>query len=319
MPSAWSKAAHGAPQSATGEAIARIASHQKQLIRLDQLVAIGVSPRGVRSRVERRRLFRIHRGVYALHPPPYSRRQRWLAATFACGPESALSDLCAAAHLEIWDHPTPTSHISNRSGAGRGIDGITVHRRSIETRDICSWNGIRTTTVPRTIIDCAHQVGLEGTEELIWTADSINRLEHRRLERLSHEHRGRPGVNHVLLLISDDPAELRSINERRMFRICRESGVPRPHTNHRIEVPGRHFFADFCWPELNLIVEADSWRWHGGRLATERDRERDQLLAIAGWRVVHFTRDQIKKQRAETGRRLVALLRRCAARTGRGS
>ena len=81
----------------------------------------------------------------------------------------------------------------------------------------------------------------------------------------------------MLALISDDPPELRSKNELRMFSICREFGVERPLTNHRIDVGDRTFYADFCWPELGLIVEADSWRWHGGR------------------------------QRAETGRRLVAL------------
>jgi very-short-patch-repair endonuclease len=70
---------------------------------------------------------------------------------------------------------------------------------------------------------------------------------------------------------------------------------------------GRTFIADFCWPELRLIVEAASWRWHGGRLAAEYDADRDQLLLIAGWRVVHFTRDQIKLHRAETGERLAAL------------
>jgi hypothetical protein len=59
--------------------------------------------------------------------------------------------------------------------------------------------------------------------------------------------------------------------------------------------------------ELELIVEADSWRWHGGRLAGESDADRDQLLSMAGWQVVHFTRDQIKHEGDRTGRRLQVL------------
>lgn len=39
----------------------------------------------------------------------------------------------------------------------------------------------------------------------------------------------------------------------------------------------RTFYADFCWPELRLIVEADSWQWHGGRQARERDVDRVPL------------------------------------------
>jgi len=36
----------------------------------------------------------------------------------------------------------------------------------------------------------------------------------------------------------------------------------------------------------------------------------DQLLSLAGWRVVHFTRDQVKHGSERTGRRLLALTRR---------
>lgn len=92
-----------------------------------------------------------------------------------------------------------------------------------------------------------------------------------------------------------------------MFSICRTFGIPLPLCNHRIETAGRTFFADFCWPDLHLIVEADSWRWHGGRLASESDADRDQLLSINGWRVVHFTRNQIRHHRSTTGHRLAAL------------
>lgn len=93
-----------------------------------------------------------------------------------------------------------------------------------------------------------------------------------------------------------------------MFSICREFGLPLPLTNHRIDTAGSTFYADFCWPDLRLIVEADSWRWHGGKSAHESNADRDQFLFMAGWRVVHFTRGQIKNQRTETDRRLAALI-----------
>lgn len=92
-----------------------------------------------------------------------------------------------------------------------------------------------------------------------------------------------------------------------MLRICRRAGVETPLTNHPIRVGARTFYADFCWPARRLIVEADSWRWHGGRLANESDADRDQLLSTAGWRVVHFTRDQIHTRAAECERRIVEL------------
>jgi hypothetical protein len=69
-----------------------------------------------------------------------------------------------------------------------------------------------------------------------------------------------------------------------MFSICREFGIPRPLTQYRIEAGGRTFYADFCWPDVPLVVEFDSWRWHGGRTRTEYDRDRDQVVPSPAFR-----------------------------------
>lgn len=259
----------------------------------------------------RRQLHRLHPTVYALHPPPYSLQQLWLAAVYAGGPASFLSDLCAACHLGIWDGAPPlTAHITNESGRGRTLRGITVHRRSAERRDILIVKGIPCTSPARTVVDCAAALGEDPLEDLLLAADAKRSLNRRRLEELVAERAGQPGIGRLRRLITDDPVETRSKNERRMRAICRRHGISPPIANHPVEAGGRAFVADFCWPELRLIVEADSWRWHGGRGATEQDTDRGQLLAIAGWRVVHFTRDQIKRHPGEVGRRLLALTRR---------
>jgi predicted transcriptional regulator of viral defense system len=288
-------------------AIMQVAGRQKQLLRLDQLSAIGLGSRTVQARVARGRLHRIHRGVFATHGPPYSREQLYLAAVFACGRGTLLAGFCSASIFSLVDSPPTVPEVVNEAGTGTCRPGVTVHRSKVDPRDATRRHGIPCTSVARTIIDCAYRAGLDGTGELIMAADSAQLLNRSRLEQLADERRGRPGISHVLALITDDPVELRSRNERRMFSICRSFGIPLPLCNHRIELEGRTFIADFCWPDLRLIVEADSWRWHGGRLAAESDADRDQLLLIAGWRVVHFTRDQIKHHRSESGERLAAL------------
>jgi hypothetical protein len=266
----------------------------------------------VRSRVEREVLHRIHPGVYCLHPPPFSRRQLYLAAVYAGGPETALSDLAAAGHLGLLEHLPLPAHITNRSGRGRGLPGVVAHRRTLGRHDHLIVDGIPCTTATRTVLDCAAAMGIRELEDLLLAADSLGKLNRRRLEELLDERSGQPGVARLRELITDDPADTRSKNERRMLRICRRHGVPVPLTNHPVEAGGRTYLADFCWPELRLIVEADSWRWHGGRLKAEEDRDRDQRLAIAGWRVIHFTRNQIRHEPAEVGRRLLALTRSLA-------
>jgi hypothetical protein len=167
--------------------------------------------------------------------------------------------------------------------------------------------GIPCTSAARTLIDVAPLLPLDDLEEALIAADSLRILNRRRMDELLGEHFGRPGVALLASLVADDPVEVRHRNETRVLSICREFGVERPLVNHRIEAGGRTFYADFCWPDLKLIVEADGWRWHGGRSANEGDRDRDQLLAIAGWLVIHFTRDQIVRHREQTGNRLVAL------------
>lgn len=277
------------------------------LVTLEQLCACGLSARGARSRAATGRLHRLSRGVFCLHPPPYRREQLMLAAVLACGPGSCISDLSAAGHLRMTDSPPALIHVTNVSGAGRSLTGLSVHRRTIEPCDVLIRNGIRCTSPARTVVDCAASLDPSAVEDLLLAADASRILNRRRLGELLAERSGRPGTAKLRRLVSDDPIHTRSINERRMLRICRRFGVPEPLVNHPIAVGPRTFYADFCWPQARLIVEADSWRWHGGRLAGESDADRDQLLSLAGWRVVHFTRDQIHGSAERTGRRLLAL------------
>lgn len=293
----------------TDGGIALLGQRQKQLVRIEQLRELGLGDRAIQHRAAGARLFRVHRGVFALHPPPFSDHQRYLAAVFACGPGSLLSDLCAAHILGMTGHAPRTIHITNATGAGRQRAGLAVHRRSVESVDASTRHGVPCTAAARTILDCAGVAGRIGKEHLIMAADSLRILDRSRLEALASKNHGRPGTPHVLALVTDDPAETRSVNERRLLAICRAFGVEPPKVNFPINVAGRRFYADFCWPNHRLIVEADSWRWHGGRQAGENDTDRDQLLSIAGWVVVHFTRDQIKHDREGTGHRLLALTR----------
>lgn len=220
MARGWSRSELSDRLSATRHevdaAINRTDAKQKQLIRLEQLAEIGLSPRGVQLRAAHGSLHRIHRGVYATHAPPYSPHQIWLAGTYACGPLSAISDWSAAAHLAMSESTPLVAEVTSPAGTGRGVAGITVHRRPLDRRDVWRKQDIPTTTAARTIIDLCGRAGLEGTEELIMAADSKRILDRGRLEQVAEERRGRPGVQHVLALITDDPVELRSVNEARM-------------------------------------------------------------------------------------------------------
>ena len=93
-----------------------------------------------------------------------------------------------------------------------------------------------------------------------------------------------------------------------MLPIARRAGLERPKVNHPIAVPGRDrpLIVDFAWPDLRMVVEADSQRFHGDWERAKVDRERDQLLALAGWRCHRFTRDRVAAEE-RMARRLAAL------------
>lgn len=291
------------------DVLVAIVGRQRQLLRLEQLTSSGFSTSALSRRVASKRLFVVHRGVYCTHPPPYTRQQLRLAAVYACGPSSLVSHWEAAALLALTETLPSRVAITNRTGRGRRLGGVEVHRAEIDPRDRQGVHGTPCTSAARTIIDVSPTATHSQLEDLLLAADSLRLLNRPRLEELLRKRHGRPGTRRIIDLITDDPVETRSVNERRMLSICREFGVPAPLVNHRIDVEGRTFHADFCWPAHRLIVEADSWRWHGGRSAQESDSDRGQLLSMAGWHLVRFTRDQIKHRRGETGSRLIALTR----------
>jgi hypothetical protein len=90
--------------------------------------------------------------------------------------------------------------------------------------------------------------------------------------------------------------DLRSGLEARLLALIAAGGLPTPACNCPIEAGGKRFVADFLWPEQRLIVETDGKHVHGHALAFERDRLRDRLLQLDGYRVIRFTYRQVERE-----------------------
>ena len=83
--------------------------------------------------------------------------------------------------------------------------------------------------------------------------------------------------------------------------LLRAHGIPTPQTN--VLVDG--FLVDAYWPDADLVVELDGYEFHRARDAFERDRRRDAVLALAGYRVVRVTYRMLAR---EPGRVAVTIL-----------
>ena len=84
---------------ATNADVARIATQQHGVITLAQLPGVGLSSAAVTRRVQTGRLFRVHRGVYAVRHTALGNEGRWMAAVLASGKGAVLSHRSAA---ELW-------------------------------------------------------------------------------------------------------------------------------------------------------------------------------------------------------------------------
>jgi uncharacterized protein DUF559 len=105
-------------------------------------------------------------------------------------------------------------------------------------------------------------------------------------------HRGSARLGAILAGHVAGTTVTRSGLEERMLALCRGHGLPCPLVNHfvlGVEV-------DFVFPGMRVLVEADSWRYHRSRAQFARDRERDGILARAGYRVLRFADEQIVEQ-----------------------
>jgi very-short-patch-repair endonuclease len=149
--------------------------------------------------------------------------------------------------------------------------------------------GIPVTTLERTLLDTAARLDERQMEHDLVAADRSRRLRWQELNRIVTEHgSGRRGVRRLKRLIERvDPrfADAVSSSEVDFLALCQREGLRLPQVNVLVE--GK--LVDFYWPKERLVVEADSYGYHGDRPAFERDHQSTVDLEVAGYRVLRTT------------------------------
>ena len=237
-----------------------------------------------------------------------------MAALLACGPGAVLCHRSAAALLDLRACGGQTVDVTVPSRAGRARDGIAVHRGAgLARADLTEVSGIRCTSVARTLLDLAEVVDRRTLERALDEAEVLRVYDQRALddvlERAGRRH-GRSVLEAVLAEHAIGTTLTREELEARFLALCDEARLPRPRVNYFVALDQADYVIDFAWPEWRLAVETDGRRFHGGRLAFERDRRRDQQLTVAGWRPLRFTWRQVVQRPADVVATLRALSRR---------
>jgi len=295
-------------------AIGELARKQHGLVTLGQLQSAGLSPSGVRKRVARGRLHRLHRGVYAVGHSILSGPGRVLAAVLAYGPGAVASHRTAAGLLGLIADGRATIDVS-LPRAARSRPGVAAHATAtLLADDLTRRHGIPCTGVARTLLDLADAAPRRLVERAVEQAQVLRVFDLRAIEAVLTRADGRRGgvvLRAVLAEAADEPGLTESELEERFLELCRAGGLPRPEVNVWLELDsGPAIRGDFVWREQRLIVETDGWASHGTRRGFEADRLRDQRVRLAGWEPLRFTRRQVVRDPERVTATTAALLYR---------
>jgi very-short-patch-repair endonuclease len=290
-------------------AVARIAARQKTLVTIDQLLACGLGGDAVAYRVKTGRLHVVFRGVYSMgcgELPPLARE---LAALLAYGRGAFVSHHTAA---YVWGLQKLAPAQVEVSVVGRNCfsrKGACVHRiKAIDRRELSHYEGLRVSSPARAVLEVAAGASANEIADLIDAGVAGRRLTPAGLEAVLKRNRGRRGAARLAAVLGDDSARgiTRSRAERAFRKLIRDAGLPRPLVNQ----PLGRYVPDFMWPEQRLIVEIDSYGFHGGPGGFQKDHDKDLGYRQAGFDVLRPTRHHVVH---EPARVLVAVVQGLAS------
>lgn len=196
--------------------------------------------------------------------------------------------------------------------------GVTAHRHpSLRDDEVIEHDGIRTTTVARTVLDLGAVLPPTALRKAVAQADVLHRFDRRAVERLLERHPNHRGCRPLRQLLGAwaEPDRTRSPQEEAFPDLCVRFGFPQPVMN--AELLGMEVDAVFF--DERVAVELDSYAFHSGAIQIENDHEKRARLVAAGWTVLAYS---YRQQRDDGGRfvreTLGPALARGAETSGRG-
>lgn len=285
-------------------AIAAVAHRRHGCITRQQLLGLGLGPAAIAHRVRAGRLYRVFTGVYTVGRPPVTPLERACAAVLACGPGAVLSHASAMVLWDVWrrwEEPFEViaPHFRRRAA-------INTHRaRHLHRREVIVHLGIRTTTLPRALLDCASRLSDRQLARAVNESLRSNYMTRSALGALLAHHPHHPSTSRLVSFVQDTGGPTRSTFEDEFPAFCGRFGLPRPIMNATVA----GYEVDALFPAERVIVELDSWTFHRDRQTFETDRDRDaDILARTGHVTVRITWKRIERQPGREAERLHRIL-----------
>jgi very-short-patch-repair endonuclease len=237
------------------------------------------------------------------------------AALLASGPSAVISHRSAAHLWRLLDEPPPKVEVTLVGRRCRPKQGVTIRTVArFERRDGRKKRGIWLTSPARTIVDLAAEADDHELERLIAKARERRLLREGELEAALARAGRRRGVASLRAILRSEAghAMTRSEVERRCRRLLEAAGLPQPRVNRRVA----GYEVDFLWPEHRVILEVDTFMFHGHHRAFEWDRRKTMALQDAGYHVIRVTRRQLTEEPYWVIARIARALERHAPAAG---
>ncbi len=272
----------------------------------------GYSPTEIKRLRARGEWRTLRRGVYAHAGALDSWELRASAAVLAAGPGAALSGRSAAYVLRLLESRPQTIDVTVPFGR-RGSNG-THRARSLGETDTRVINGLRVTCGERTLIDLAGSVPVSTLEGALdrgllagrFTTRSVRTYVVRR--QLTH----RPGVGTLMKLLDDREFGIpESELERAFERLIKSEGLPTPVRQRSVS----RFRVDYAYLDQNIFIEVDGSATRSTKAALQRDRRRQNEIALELVLILRFTWDDVTRDIPY----VVATIRRALDGAGGGS
>lgn len=214
---------------------------------------------------------------------PYTDEVRVRAAVAAAGAGATAHGRTAAWWHGITDRPPVLVEVTvpRRRRAGV-VSGVRVRRRDLHRNDVATFRQLQVTAVPLTVLEAA-VAGPDGSELLDRALQQWVHLE--MLCRVHERNLGRRGSAEATALLAAAADEASSRAERLLHRLLRRAGIE----GWRVGCRSLGYEIDVAFPARRLAVEVDGWAWHSGVDRFRWDRQRQNALVNAGWRVLRFT------------------------------
>jgi hypothetical protein len=281
------------------EALARAARRQIGLFTLADALGAGFTRHQVRRRLASAEWSEVAPRVYRV---AVSAPLRWDQATLALALATggyAYGRSAAAIH-GLGDPPLRPEVVVERRRRTAGNPAGVHSTDDLPREDRRVVGGVPVTSPARTVIDLARDLPLHAAEDVLDRAIVRRLTNFTILERRARELRSpsRGGCAVVLRLLAQrnpNMADVRNGWEAAVLRGLRQMGIAVPEPDHPVFVDGRRRYLDFAWPDKMVALEFDGFDPHSGRRVFDDDRERQNALVDAGWKIFRVTSTSLRQ------------------------